>query len=195
MGRKTHEVNRECLIASITEAESNGPLENRSILAETVTKIYNAMDGVPRAITFSVVTLRIQQWGLDVKTPKGRRGRQSLTEEQKAAMKLARKSRVSKAEKFENSEQAQIHFAALRATTPNRFHGLVDKIESGSRAAAQKLFCLQCCGFVSGEVRRCTGVRTCPIFMFRPYQDASEEEMVSDEIPSTQPDAELISIA
>ena len=45
-----------------------------------------------------------------------------------------------------------------------------------SRAAAVKLFCLECVGFVRADVTTCTATR-CPLFAWRPYQSASPREI------------------
>lgn len=39
---------------------------------------------------------------------------------------------------------------------PKRFRGLYQKAINGSRKAAIRFGCLECMGFVSGEVKRCS---------------------------------------
>ena len=43
-----------------------------------------------------------------------------------------------------------------------------------SRAAAVKLFCLECCGYVRRGVANCTATR-CPLYRWRPYQYGDDD--------------------
>lgn len=43
-----------------------------------------------------------------------------------------------------------------------------------SRAAAVKLFCLECVGYVVADVRNCTAPK-CPHWLHRPYQSGDED--------------------
>jgi hypothetical protein len=46
---------------------------------------------------------------------------------------------------------------------------LVDQVEKGSMAAAVRLMCLDCSGWVKPEIRDCV-IIACPLYPFRPYQ-------------------------
>ncbi len=54
-------------------------------------------------------------------------------------------------------------------TNPNdKFAGLRNRAQT-SRAAAVKLFCVECVGGVRSDVRDCTAI-TCALYLHRPYQ-------------------------
>ena len=63
----------------------------------------------------------------------------------------------------------------LRAATPARQQGLVDKIEAGSLRAAINLKCWDCTCFQLAEIRYCT-VTACALHSVRPYQPAGRGE-------------------
>lgn len=50
-----------------------------------------------------------------------------------------------------------------------------------SRAAAVKLFCLECVGYVRADVTGCTAPH-CPLFRWRPYQSGAEDDALPPEI-------------
>jgi len=49
-----------------------------------------------------------------------------------------------------------------------------------SRAAAVKLFCLECCGFVRKDVTGCTAT-ACALYRWRPYQDGRDDDALPPE--------------
>lgn len=151
-------VNQSLLCDCITEIESVSPCKNRSDLHKKVAELYNAKADV--SISHSVVGLRIKEWGIEVKTPKGKKGR-------RPGQKVVRGERKSKSEKFEQSEMAQEVLKALADRTPQNLQHIVEQISNGSRAAAVKLHCLECVGYNYAEVRRCTA-KACPLHLFRP---------------------------
>jgi len=46
---------------------------------------------------------------------------------------------------------------------------------SASPRAAIKSFCLECVCYIRKEITACTAV-ACPLWLYRPYQDAAEDE-------------------
>lgn len=59
-----------------------------------------------------------------------------------------------------------------------------------SRAAAVKLFCLECVGYIRKDVTECTATK-CSLFRWRPYQSGDDEGVVPPEISGvTQRSAE-----
>jgi len=175
MARKKKVIDRPKLEQAIKQAEKDGPLKNRGELWEAAADIYNGMD-VPETLTHSVVYLRVKEWEIEVKTPVGKRGRAAgpMSQETKDKMRESRKNSQTKSEKFSSSEDAQEHFEELRKFIPKRFHSLIASIANGSRAAAVKLNCLQCCGYATKEVKICTSKKSCPLWLFRPYQTKAE---------------------
>ena len=172
MGRRTIVVDKAKLENAITIVEKDGGLENLTTLFQKVAEVYNT-DNPPENITFSVVGLRVKEWNIQVKTTPGRRGRQPGEGMNVDGHALAAKRAKNKKAKF-NSENAHLAFVAMREKTPERFHPLINRIEKGSRAAAAKLFCLQCVGFETKEVRECTS-KECPMYLFRPYQNSDDD--------------------
>jgi isocitrate dehydrogenase len=73
-----------------------------------------------------------------------------------------------KQQRAANAER-RLHLARLYATTPVKYHRLVERIGQGSRAAATKLHCLQCTCFCVAEIRHC-GIMDCGNWDFRPFQ-------------------------
>lgn len=178
MARRTIPVDKEKLRQSIVAVEKDGPLKNRNELAEAVAKHYNST-GDNEEISHSVVTLRIKAFGLEesLKTPKGKRGRAKMSDEQKAAMAAGRAGgRTSKADKIAGRQDYQAALAKLEESVPPRFTHVLEQVKSGSRTAAVKLNCLGCMGFGSTkDVRECS-VFTCSLWMFRPFQGKLEPE-------------------
>lgn len=111
MARTKKKIDRPKLEQAIKQAEKDGPLKNRGELWVAAANIYNDMD-VPETLTHSVVYLRVKEWKIEVKTPVGKRGRAAgpMSQATKDKMQTARQNRKSKAEKFENSDDAQVHF-------------------------------------------------------------------------------------
>lgn len=56
---------------------------------------------------------------------------------------------------------------------PPRFRDLAIRART-SRASAVKMFCAECVGFVTADVRDCTA-RQCPLWPWRPYQRGDED--------------------
>ena len=174
MGRRSIEVNKELLTKCVADAEASQSFDTQNDLWKKVADLYNATTP-PEPITFSVVCLRVTQWEIpfSTKSAKGKRKGGTLSDEQKAAMKAGREAGGSRV-RFANKD-GEKSIELLRAKTPERFWPLVDRIAKGSRAAAQKLFCIECMGHEASEVKKCTSLG-CPHFLLRPYQSGSEDE-------------------
>jgi hypothetical protein len=173
MGRRTIGVNKELLTKCVVDAEASQTFNTQNDLWKKVAELYNAATP-PEPITFSVVCLRVTQWEIPytTKSAKGKRKGGTLSDEQKAAMKAGRASgsRV----RF-SSKEAERSIEIMRENTPERFWPLIDRIAKGSRAAADKLFCIECMGHQTSEVKKCTSLG-CPHYLLRPYQSGSEDE-------------------
>ena len=58
---------------------------------------------------------------------------------------------------------------------PKLYKGIYKRaMESNSKAAAIKAFCLECVHYQRNEITDCTDV-DCPLFKHRPYQDKSTD--------------------
>lgn len=173
-------VNRDLLSLSLKEAEASQKFPNLNALWSRVADLYNTKkSNTEKAITLSVVYLRVKEWNLPFITKAGKRGRASMTPQQIQAMQSARKSRKPRKEKLKAFKKT---FSMIRTKTPKRFLPMVDAIENGSLRAAIKLNCLECVGYEVKEVKLCTS-NDCCFFPHRPYQNASDEEMVTETLP------------
>jgi len=186
-GKRSIKIDRPKLEAAIKKAEAKGPLANRSALFEKVAEIYNATKGIPAKIKPPVVYLRVRDWGLEenLKTPKGKRDGAHLHSG-------PRKPRVSRAEKFEAKGYQDCFKAIEQMLAQNEatsYNSLLERIKKGSAAAAIKLHCLECCGFMTKEVRLC-GNLCCPMYPFRPYQNMTDEQIEQDNEKDNEPENE-----
>jgi len=174
-------VDRPKLEAALREAEKNGPLANMGELWKRVAELYNANPGVQQ-ITFSVVLLRVKEWGIQVKTQPGRKGG-PMSEEHKQAFAVSRGKRTPRAEKMKEFKTFDLLRAELGKDNRRRFLPVVDAAEKGSLRAAIKLTCLDCCNWQTSEIKLC-GIESCAMFPHRPYKlgqvvevDEGDEEM------------------
>lgn len=164
MGRIKLQISKEDLLKQINNVETEREFRNRNELAEYIANTDWGKNFKPKPITASVVILRIEEFNLGsvIKTPKGKRGRQSgiaLSAEQKAAMQAGRQQKSISKDFIDR----------LKKNTPVTFHNVINRIQSGSIKAAIKLHCLQCSGYERNEVKHCQCL-TCPLYAIRPYQ-------------------------
>ena len=179
MSKTATVVNQKFLTQAINEAEVNGPCQNKTELWKAAADIYNqlAAEAGLKQIGYSVVYLRVIEWKIPHKTVAGKRGPGTMSDEQKALMLAGRTGggRRSRGDKFAENPGIVAAHKTLRQRTIERCLPLVDQIEAGRLAAAVKLNCLECCCYVTKEVRLCV-VTQCPMWAFRPYQGAVEAD-------------------
>ena len=173
MARRTIVVDKDLLAKCVVDAEAGQTFETQNELWSKVAELYNASNPTEQ-ITFSVACLRVKQWEIPFSTKSARgRGKGKMSNEQKAAMKAGKAAGGSRI-RF-SAKDGEESIRLLKEKTPERFHPLVERIAKGSRAAAQKLFCIECMGHQQSEVKHCTSLG-CPHFLLRPYQKGSEDE-------------------
>jgi hypothetical protein len=178
MARTKLEVSKEELQAVIDKLEGEREFANPSELWMAVENTEWAKGMEPRPLKAATVYQRAKELGCIIKTKPGKKGRQ-------AGVPRGEVNRVSRAEKISKIPGSEDYFSRLRQFTPPRFLPLVDRIEAGSRSAANKLMCIQCCAYEVKEVKFCQS-KACPLWGFRPYQKVdldkmSEESLVEDE--------------
>ena len=159
MGRTKVVLDKHELVSVINQLENEHKFSNRSELFKAVA------DQLPN-VSASVVLLRVKEFNIALKTPKGQRGRPKgvkLTQEQKDAMQKGRQSRT-----ISNTNELLNYFPSSR-------HGLIRKVGKGSLSAAIKAKCLDCCNQDTKEITVCN-ITSCPLWGFRPYQNKSVEE-------------------
>lgn len=154
--RVKQEINRTELEKVVQEIEASNTFTNRSALFKAISETDWAK-GHKKPLTSSVVMLRINEFNIPLKTPKGKKG---------AGLDGARRTGATRERKKANPAV----ISELRKVTPKSRHRLVDKIENGSMSSAIKLKCLECGGYETKEIKFCT-VRTCALWTIRPYQE------------------------
>lgn len=169
-------VNQSKLQQSVEHVEKDGPVEEGKVaLYRLVADHYNESLKEEEQIGFNVVGAKIIEFGIQIKT-KNKAGRKGFPK----GIVRRRIDKRTRADKFKENPKIQQHLNELRQTTLERCQPLVQRIAEGSMAAAVKLHCLDCCGYVTAEIRNCTGTN-CPLWAFRPYQGAVEEDEQTQE--------------
>lgn len=179
MPRIAIEVDRALLTQAIIGVEAAGPLENQSKLFKEVADLYNSERGERDAVSQSVVALRIKEWAIALKTPKGKRGR-TMSPEHLAKLQAARSGKkVSKSERF-SLPVYQASFNAMLKRMPED-QALIEQVQRGSMKAAIKLMCHQCMGFdeLPKMIRGCTSL-ACPLWPFRPFKSNGEKAEIQE---------------
>lgn len=163
-------VNRTILTESIKAAEENGPLSNRQLLYGAVAERYNLAIGPnsPKLwVTPSIVLLRIAEWQLKVKTPKGQRGRPKGT---KLPPKLdVEGNPIKRVRKGRKASDTNMNAMRAGEFAGPQYQGLLSRIANGSLTARIKANCLACAGFVREEIKHCQ-CTACPLWDVRPYR-------------------------
>lgn len=150
-------VDKNLFVKSVEQAEKDGPLENRNQLYCRVADIYNGLisSEFPQ-ITFSVASLRISEYALQIKTPMGKKGRQKPKDFSDV---------VDSSPKLANSDNIR----HMIATTPKAYHNLVHNVEKGCLKSVIFLKCLECMNYNKLEITECV-CTDCPNWSFRPFQ-------------------------
>jgi ribosomal protein L44E len=168
MGRRTILVDKIKLQNIINRLEEEQEFTTQGQLCEAAAEKYTAQEGIK--ITSSVVYLRIKEFGIEIKTKSGKRGRGGLPNRGNNEIK-----RISRKEKFQANPTIQIALAKINKATPERFRPMAERIRKGSMKAALQLKCLDCSDYSTTEVKRC-GCNDCPLWVFRPYQDKTLDD-------------------
>ncbi len=175
MARTKLEISRTDFINEIKKLEEKETFLNVQNLALAIAETEWAKDFKPKPITSPIATLRIKEWQLiergEIKTSKGRRGRQSgikLSDEQKSAMVSGRVNK-SFDEEWLKALKANIPLTDSKGNKTDRFIKIYNKAVKGSIKAFLKLKCLDCSNWESTEVKLCTCI-SCPLWGIRPYK-------------------------
>ena len=163
------------LQAIITEVESKGPLENRTLLFTKVADLYTERCKIKAS--FSTLAAFAKKSGLTMTTPMGRRGAKSG----ERLHSVPRGPRRSRADKFAANPQSVLSIKTIVASTPERFLPIAKRLAKGSMSAAVKLMCLDCTCHQTIEIKHCQAFE-CPLYCFRPYQGGSEEVGLSEPV-------------
>ena len=195
MARTAIPVCRKTLVSAIETVENNGPKTTMNILAEEAAAKYNGMvAGEYRHIAFSTVLLRIKEWNIPTKTVPGKRGRKSMTPEQKEAMRQGRTTRRKKGEKFAADPVIKAAFRSMREgfskEGQRRFAPIFEKAENGSRSAAVAIKGLDCSAEKTADIRKCVCLQ-CPLWGYRPYQNTETNSIIMGVVSGRLPETAL----
>lgn len=166
-GKTSKNIDREIFTSIINDLEETEQFSNRSVLFQEVATAYETITG--DKISPALVYLRINEWQINLKTPKGQKGRapgQKLSDEHKNALIAGRKK-----EKSYNA-----NYDEMFKRTPERYHRLIELTKTGNRRAAIKLNCLNCTAFSVKEVRNCSS-DACPFYGIRPFQKKTDDSL------------------
>ena len=183
MSKTPIEINKELFLQIIQDLENRETFANRSKLFEAVVADYNKLkaDNL-KAITPPIVYLRTNEWEVELKTPKGKRGRQKgapVPEGFGGKGKRSRKEKFAKKPWIHQNYEAirkELRFLAAADSKDEkllRFLPVVDRAEAGSITAMVKLNCLHCCCWQTTEIKHCNSV--CAFLPVRPYQKSDAE--------------------
>lgn len=153
-GRNKLIIKKQDLIKKINELESKQKYTTRTNLFNDVGKFFNT--------TGAVIYLRVKEFNIEPKTPKGKRG-QGLTELRKRGINpnATRSSRANKIKKC--------NINALYKTVPQQYHSVIKQVEKGSLKGILKAKCLDCCNYDKNEIKNCEIIE-CALWSIRPYQ-------------------------
>ena len=174
MSRTVIKIHRGTLEQAINKAEESGPLKNQSMLWKASEAIYNKSKPADYpTISFSVIVLRVAEWKISVKTPKGKRGRQK-------GMALPEgfggsRVRGNRKEKFAKNPRTVQCLKALKEYFGTSEPARVEKLAQGSATAGIALKCIDCLGGCKSDIRNCGSYKNplpCPLYPFRPFQKA-----------------------
>lgn len=174
MGRAGIVIDETELRNVLFKAEKENKFNSRSELFEFVCtmdwsqRLKDSL-GRPASLSPPVLYQRIKQFGIDLQTPMGKRGRSNIHESANPA------DRKSRCEKFANSPAVQEAHVKLTEYMPNSYSNLVNRVKRGSAVAAIKLKCLDCANFQPKEIKYCP-ITDCPLWAFRPYRTGEGEE-------------------
>lgn len=174
MARTKKNVDKAKLEAAIEQSETNQTFTRLGDLWTAATTIYNESVDDSEQITESVVMLRVKEFGIQIQTEPGRRGRVVMSDEHKAAMQAARGNRVARSTRFKDNPHYQAAIAAVDTQlTANgcktRMAGTFNGFAKGSVKAAIRLNCFNCMGESIADVKGCTSM-TCAFWPHRPWQ-------------------------
>jgi hypothetical protein len=173
---KSSNIEKSVLQAVVKELEGSKQFPNQSLLFKEVADVYNAR--TKQSCSFATLALYAQKHKVEIKTPKGKRGRAAGF-----GVTGGNRKRVSKAEKFAASPTAKKALDAVEATIPadkrQRFLPVIQALRNGSRTAAVKLNCLDCTCYVVKEIKECH-INSCAMWLFRPYQGGANPDEAAE---------------
>lgn len=180
MGRASLVINKDLLSKSVLDCESAKEYSNRSLLFKDVASTYGTYIG--KSVSTTWILQRIQELGIELRTPKGRIGRVQ-------GQAPASGERRTRAEKLATDPKAVKSLSLLKKDVLREKQGkylpLFKKVEQGSLKAAIQLKCLDCTNYQANEIRHCP-CNACVLWNFRPFKNQGEEEIEIETIDNEQ---------
>ena len=166
------DVDRPLLVQCIEALEASKVYTTHQKLYKEVAALYNVKT-TGKHISPSVVFLRIKQWNLIVKTPKGRKITKGGVQ--------TNQPRLKRSEKFIGDKTMAKGKAALVERWGKKKPRLVKKILEGSLRGGLDLLCYDCSGEIISEVSKCV-IFSCPIWTLRSClkPETNNEEVVEN---------------
>lgn len=156
-GRKPILLDKNEFQKLLTELEEKNIFPNRTHLWAAVEASEWAKGRSPRPLSAQVAMMKAEELGLEIKTVKGKRGREKG---QKPPMMGGRKKKVFSLEKL---------LAGIPKEERPGLEKTIEKARTGSLKARVKLKCLDCCNWQKGEVAECQQ-DDCSLWDVRPYK-------------------------
>lgn len=179
MGRQAIPVDKVKLQGAIESCEFKRQYTQRQNLFVDVAAAYALAMGL-ESVSPAWVYLRIEELGLEVKTPKGKKGRVAGSPAINGGS-----VRIPRGQKFAADSNAVAHFERLekvvKQVQKGRFMPVFEKAKAGSVKALVKLNCLYCANWQTNEVKNCQCM-DCPLLVIRPYQNSNNESEAEDEV-------------
>lgn len=180
MGRTKMKIDRAELETAIRMVEGNKGLANRLALHQAVAATPWAKE---RGISHSVVGLRIEEFGIQVKTPLGRNRTSKTTVEAPGTVSAAPVAAPqpmpmktgSTVRPIKISEKPSFNvFDRLRKAAPSELYPTIERARKGDMKACIEINCARCVGFedMEASIRGCV-TNDCPFHQFRPYQNVT----------------------
>ena len=158
-GRKKIEINLPTFIRILEDIKSE-PRDSwptmESIKQEVAARYNSERD---QAVSASFVYTKIREVGFDFGR-EFKRGRSDMSRENVGPRK---KTNLKVLPEYKEWREK------MNKVVPSRFKNLLNKMEKGSKAAAIKMNCLDCCNYDTTEVKECNST-SCPSYLIRPYQ-------------------------
>lgn len=162
MGKQAIQVDKIELENCISSLESSRTFNNRGELWKAVQETEFAKNCHPRPLTSQVAMLLSEKFHIQLKTPKGKKGR-SIGSGMPLNIHKKRRSRELSEEQIKNL------INIIPKDKRESCEGLINKVAKGSVKALIQLKCLDCSNWQREEVRGCR-VTNCPLHVVRPYK-------------------------
>lgn len=162
-GKKAIQIDKIELQKVVDDLETANVFKNRSELWLAVQNTDFAKNCKPRPLSYQVAMILAQKFGIEPKTPKGKKGRspgEGIPAEMRNAPKKSRQLQPATIQALEN---------IIPIDKKQSYQNLLNKAGTGSLKALVQLKCLDCSNYQKQEVKLCP-VNNCPLHAVRPYQ-------------------------